>query len=816
MVITFFTRGIKLRAFRAPPGGGNLPHARLIRWSHVFRAFALLSGASAWAVPQDVFTTFDSDAMPAWTLSAGQWRVAGGAIVATPRSATEPTFAFAAGDRETDFAVRCSVRLSDRAGVVFSATSADELCELALDRRGRAELTRKDRETRTTLGQGTFPGGGADAWVEVEIMRRGSATTVRINGACVFDRLAQPELRAGRVGWFAEGGPARFDNVSVTALPVELLADRFERADGRWHFQGGWTVRDGVLTSERGGLATVSHQAAELSYTCGLSVFLPAQGAATKAGAVFEYRDAQNYSSVVLTPGGTVVYAKVVAGKPAITARGEFAGAKTNLWHDVAILRTRDSTRVNVDGRRVLTVNEPGGADLVIDHIGLMAEAGAARFDDFVVTRGLDPYKKTFPKIGGVYIGGPRTLDREATQRAFARHDLVLMGLFQDFERGGKRPPELVREIKARNPALLVGNYACVMESYATTKDGQGTLIAKLDAEHGPAGAPAGQPNDWWLRNADGEKVGQYPRTKMTNLTYFVSPDADGFRYPQWYAGHTQRERHFGNTDLDFMFSDNGYAEPAMFAITPTPPDWNRDGRNDVSGDPGAVNFRYGMATFWMKFQQLNPARFVFGNIGGQRHSDPLGRPEYRELLGGALFEGWMGKTYSEETWAGWDLAMQSYRNLMDHTAAPHLVMNATRGTPTGEASDPKVRPNYPPGYAFMRCALASTLMEDGYFSYGGEAYNIEDAVWFDEFDLQLGHAIDPPQRKPWQEGVYFRRFQNGAALVNPRANGVRTVDLTGLGFRHFRGEQDPGTNNGQPVTTLRLEAGDGIVLVRD
>lgn len=68
--------------------------------------------------------------------------------------------------------------------------------------------------------------------------------------------------------------------------------------------------------------------------------------------------------------------------------------------------------------------------------------------------------------------------------------------------------------------------------------------------------------------------------------------------------------------------------------------------------------------------------------------------------------------------------------------------------------------------------------MDDGYFS-GSTDYN--QIVWFDEFDLAgagttkwLGKALDPPQTKAWQSGVYRRRFVNGMALVNPKGTAPR------------------------------------------
>jgi hypothetical protein len=186
---------------------------------------------------------------------------------------------------------------------------------------------------------------------------------------------------------------------------------------------------------------------------------------------------------------------------------------------------------------------------------------------------------------------------------------------------------------------------------------------------------------------------------------------------------------------------------------------------------------------------------------------------------------------------------MESYRSLIDNTAAPHLVTFDTKITDKGTLFEPAGdRGGYGGGanYACLRYALASALMEDGYFAVKNGGYNKAAAVWFDEFDRAgatdtswLGEAIDPPQRKAYQNGVYLRRFQNGAALVNPRSNpGTKlsnrsAVDVTipaSVGrFKRFAGKQDPATNNGESlplnaagVPHLVLQPGDGIVLMRE
>ena len=70
------------------------------------------------------------------------------------------------------------------------------------------------------------------------------------------------------------------------------------------------------------------------------------------------------------------------------------------------------------------------------------------------------------------------------------------------------------------------------------------------------------------------------------------------------------------------------------------------------------------------------------------------------------------------------------------------------------------------------------------------------------------------PQTSPWQHGVYRRDFDNGIALVNPKGNGTQTVQLE-TSYRHLSGNQAPGVNNGQTVTSVTLQDRDGIILMK-
>jgi hypothetical protein len=276
--------------------------------------------------------------------------------------------------------------------------------------------------------------------------------------------------------------------------------------------------------------------------------------------------------------------------------------------------------------------------------------------------------------------------------------------------------------------------------------------------------------------------------------------------------------------------------------------DWNRDGKLDLKTDPAvAANLRKGIAAYWAEINRLRPGMPVMGNVDGHFPIDGemhgfLTEPEYDHKLQGALLESAWGRSFSYARQYGWDHTMACYWSLMDRTAAPHLVVVDTKLTPDGRLYEPAAdRANFAGGapYAALRYCLASTLLDDGYFAVKNGGYNQKSVVWFDEFDLAgtsntswLGAAIDPPQRKPYQNGVYLRRFEHGAALVNPRgAPNTRdtnrpTVDVaipTSLGkFKRIAGKQDPATNNGEPlalnaegVPHVVLKPGDGIILVR-
>lgn len=84
-----------------------------------------------------------------------------------------------------------------------------------------------------------------------------------------------------------------------------------------------------------------------------------------------------------------------------------------------------------------------------------------------------------------------------------------------------------------------------------------------------------------------------------------------------------------------------------------------------------------------------------------------------------------------------------------------------------------------------------------------------------------LGPPVDPPQTTPFYatDKVYRRRFTYGELLWNPRHNGVRTVpflnpDGSTRTVYRVQGTQNPGYDNGQPVTQWTGQDRDGIMVL--
>jgi hypothetical protein len=413
-------------------------------------------------------------------------------------------------------------------------------------------------------------------------------------------------------------------------------------------------------------------------------------------------------------------------------------------------------------------------------------------------------FKQTFPRIAGIEIGSSRLVTNPDYREALSRHDLLILGMWRGWNKPDDVTGELlsirdvVVDIKRRaaakgNNGILVGKYTVFNESSADVSNtASSPKWNKLHSEIGP-GYPVD--NDWWARTRRGDHTSSYPGNWLTNVTEYVQRDANGDTWPEWAVTFDYNLYFKDIPEMDIWYFDNWFYRPRVKV------DWDGDGTDDDKNDESVRRaYRKGYVNALRRAKQLAPNVIMMGNVDGEVSTNDgmLTEPEFRGQLT-ALYEGAMGLSYSSEGWGSWEIMMKQYQ-----TTVANAQHNVAAMTVHGPKDD----------YAFMRYGLASSLMDNGYYYYTSIEDQYRSSYWYDEYDVKLGRAIDPPQFSAWKSGVYMRRFENGMALVNPKGNGRRTIQIE-PGYQRISGKQDPRTNNGQSADSVTLDERDGIILVR-
>ncbi|MEK8088620.1 putative glycoside hydrolase [Thermithiobacillus plumbiphilus] len=391
-----------------------------------------------------------------------------------------------------------------------------------------------------------------------------------------------------------------------------------------------------------------------------------------------------------------------------------------------------------------------------------------------------------FPRLMGMNIGA-KNYDDPAYQQQMSRLDMVILGFYpgwkSSYSFGGYTGIRAaVKALKTKNPRLLVGQYTILNESPSssnTSNAANADKARKLDQMN------------WWLHTAAGSQTSWTNAFSAydINFTSHTRADNQGKRWPQWLAERDYAKFFKPVPEFDIQYFDNVFERNRIRSA-----DWNLDRRDEWNSNSAMISaHRQGHVAEWNRVRQLRSSLKLIGNT-----DHDVSMPEYRNKLNGGFLEGQMGKSWSIYTWGGWDKMMARYHGAMANTIAPKLVGFDIQGSPTD--------------YRLMRFGLASTLMNDGYFSFTDLSKGYSSVPWFDEYNVPLGRPLEGIQTKPWQNGVYRRVFEKGVALVNPTAAAV-TVNV-GDKYRHFLGKQAPTVNNGRWVTTVTLQPKDGVLLV--
>ena len=455
----------------------------------------------------------------------------------------------------------------------------------------------------------------------------------------------------------------------------------------------------------------------------------------------------------------------------------------------------------------------PGGCNHFLRKIFLAALIGCLPVHSGGATeRGA--FNPTFPRLAAGQIGGWGAYD-ENRVRLIAKHDIAVLGTWRGWNAGGHDLATITDHIKSLNPDILLLNYTVPVEVWHSERETE-FLRGKINREKGLNGN-----GTWWLLKADGSHVSSWHSTWRVNHSSQVTRDANGLIWPEWLAryhwaapvdrgdwvrpsGRGMREGQWDGVyqDVQYVNYPTGGNAPAQ------PADWRSVGTDNDPLDPLTQQWvTEGHIAYINEWRRLEPSFLMTANLSNQIFGWQNNR-EQPAALNQANHGGWLEWWGNAETWGGWDMLMNLYRKTVEIVAPPKLAMMDVHldyiRTHYGFGTDER----------WNRYFLASVLMDDGYYMISADD-RYSRVLWFDEFDIQLGYPVDPPQTQSGSNGILRREFEHGLVLVNPKGNGRQTVSV-GPGWRRFQGEQDPAHNNGQPASEITLDAQDGIILVRE
>lgn len=380
------------------------------------------------------------------------------------------------------------------------------------------------------------------------------------------------------------------------------------------------------------------------------------------------------------------------------------------------------------------------------------------------------------PRTALGYLG--RGIDSAADQALAARYQFAVISLWPGM--GATRLQANVAGIKAFNPNIKLAQYV-ILQEFSSTVDAADIRYPLWQSLNN---------NNWWLRNAAGNPVQWTPAygAYNINVTSWAPVDANGKRWPQVKAKFDTDTLLTYMKGIDYVYLD-GFDNPTVDA------DWKRIGTNQSRNDPEIASaFRKGSMDYVAALRSLNPTLKFIGNSGAASS----GSAEYKGQLEGINRECLMGKSWSVETYSTWNAMMAEYRTALANTKAPNVVTFGAC-SPTADA-------------ALYRYGIASALLEDGYFLFAQNGFQL--FPWFDESDAPLGTAAEAPPTAATPSGIWMRKYTNGVVLVNPSKTTSASIDL-GTGYKHLNGTIDPAVNNGLPERVVTLPPRSGLMMVK-
>lgn len=333
---------------------------------------------------------------PLWTNTGGSWAAQSGffanaANVAFTSSVyggqTLQPFVEVSADLYSEFSGS-----GNALGLLLNYRNASNFYEVRFAANGVVTINKVANGVRTTLQTGSYSAPPRTLF-HVSVLRDFSSIEVRVNNAPAI--VAEDgTLADGRAGVFASWNRARFDNFAIDQLSDwgDSLTTDFFAPNPFVPRSGTWVIQGGTYRSTSNQVAAVSTLGPSRGGDFALYARVKLQwpGSGNRGGLVWDYRDARNYSAVLVSPStsdssgfhpGTAQIIDVVAGVRRVVASSTNVSLPLQFFGDLSISRVDGVVRVATSGlSEPFVVRLPArGGD-----IGLIASWDLVQFDDVV------------------------------------------------------------------------------------------------------------------------------------------------------------------------------------------------------------------------------------------------------------------------------------------------------------------------------------------------------------------------------------------------------------------------------------------------
>jgi hypothetical protein len=158
---------------------------------------------------------------------SGAWNTSGGTLNSTAVGETDIAAGFCSGGNDVTYRMRLLNQFGasgNLVGLIYNHQGTDsfyagDYFEVVLSQTGRLELRKFIHGVRYVVARGTHPV-PRNVWFNLEVIRNGINTTVKVNGITRIRNVPQGELPGGAAGAVTHWSKGRFDDLSAVQHPL--------------------------------------------------------------------------------------------------------------------------------------------------------------------------------------------------------------------------------------------------------------------------------------------------------------------------------------------------------------------------------------------------------------------------------------------------------------------------------------------------------------------------------------------------------------------------------------------------------------------